>query len=140
MSKTIWRSRTLLVCHILLIFQIRRKSLYYRPKSLRRVCFYRCLSVCPGGVRGQVHLSGRYIPQEGTPPGRYPPKAGAPPKQVPPPGRYTPGQVHPLAVTPPGRYPLAHSACWDTVNNRAVRIPLECILVSKKNRWAPVLL
>ena len=34
-----------------------------------------------------------------------------------------------------GRYPRAgttpppgHSACWDTVNKRAVRIPLECIL------------
>ena len=32
------------------------------------------------------------------------------------------GQVH-----LPGRY----SACWDTVNKRAVRIPLECILVAK---------
>ena len=30
--------------------------------------------------------------------------------------------------TPHGRPPL-HSACWDTVNKRAVRIPLECILV-----------
>ena len=44
-------------------------------------------------------------------------------------GRYPPGQVHPLAGTPPlGRYTC--SACWDTVNKRAVRILLECILVT----------
>ena len=34
----------------------------------------------------------------------------------------------PPRQTPPGRHP-PHSACWDTVNKRAVRIPLECILV-----------
>ena len=32
------------------------------------------------------------------------------------------------ATHPPGRHPLP-SACWDTVNKRAVRILLECILV-----------
>ena len=31
--------------------------------------------------------------------------------------------------TPPGQTPPLHSACWDTVNKWAVRIPLECILV-----------
>ena len=41
--------------------------------------------------------------------------------------RYTPRQVHPpRAGTPQGH---GHSACWNTVNNRAVRIPLECILI-----------
>ena len=41
------------------------------------------------------------------------------------PCRYTPPwQVTPLTGTPPG-----HSACWDTVNKRVVRILLECILV-----------
>ena len=79
----------------------------------------------------------------GTPMSRYTPWAGTPPR-----GRYTPGQVHPPAGTPlspqagitppgrytpqpgtpPGRYPPS-SACWDTVNKRAVRILLECILV-----------
>ena len=45
-----------------------------------------------------------------------------------------------LGYTPPGQTPPAQcmlgytpaplcSACWDTVNRRAVRIPLECILV-----------
>ena len=40
-------------------------------------------------------------------------------------------QVHPQAGTPPlGQvHPPGHSACWNTVNNRAVRIPLECILI-----------
>ena len=90
-----------------------------------------------------------------------PPRAGTPPRQVHPLGRYTHGQIHPLdryipsVVTPPGRYPppgqvhplgrhtspppcpvhaAIHplcSACWDTVNKRAVYIPLECILVSE---------
>ena len=44
-----------------------------------------------------------------------------------PPGRYT----HPPAGTPlppPGRY-TPSNACWDTVNKRAIRILLECILV-----------
>ena len=51
-------------------------------------------------------------------------------------GRYTPGQVHPRGGTSTGQVvhpragsPPRHSACWDTVNKRAVRIPLECILV-----------
>ena len=53
-------------------------------------------------------------------------------------GGVTPGQTPPLAdthlsrhppgQTPPGRPPL-RSACWDTVNTRAVRILLECNLV-----------
>ena len=30
---------------------------------------------------------------------------------------------------PPGSTPPFYSTCWDTVNKRAVRIPLECILV-----------
>ena len=57
--------------------------------------------------------------------------AGTPPGQVPP------GQVHthtlgryiPLAGTPPWTgTPPRHNARWVTVNKRAVRIPLECIL------------
>ena len=43
-----------------------------------------------------------------------------------------------LGCTPPGQTPTPHSpgrplplcsACWDAVNKRAVRIPLECNLV-----------
>ena len=83
-----------------------------RKRSLRRLCFYTCLCVHKGGaVPGQV-----------------------------PPGRYTPRQVHPRAGTPTnrylpwagtpsGRYLPRHSTCWDMVNKRVVRIPLECILV-----------
>ena len=65
-----------------------------RKRSLRRLCFYTCLSFCSQGGEylgryppGQVH------PQTGTPrqvhpPGRYTPQAGTPPRQVHPPGRY----------------------------------------------------
>ena len=47
----------------------------------------------------------------------------------PPPGRYTlPLDRHPPGQTPARADPL-HSSCWDTVNKRAVRVLLECILV-----------
>ena len=82
-----------------------------RKRSLRRLCFYTCLSFCPQGVPGQVPLSDqvhppmtRYTPVPGTPPRtRYTPLGpGTPPwDQVHPlrPGtpsrtRYTPGTVH----------------------------------------------
>ena len=88
--------------------------------------------------------------QAGTPPlGRYTPQIGTSPWQVPtPPSRYTPpGQVPPagilpLAGTPPGQVPPGMYTPWagthppeqcmlgDTGNKRAVRILLECILVS----------
>ena len=81
--------------------------------------------------------------------GRHPPRQ-TPPRQTPP-GRHLPGQTtigqtppppgrHPTSgQTPLGRHPWAdiphlgdtplRSACWDTVNKRAVRIPVEYILV-----------
>ena len=42
----------------------------------------------------------------------------------------TPGQTPPWADTPLGRPP--GQICWGTVNKRAVRILLECILVSNR--------
>ena len=46
-----------------------------------------------------------------------------------------PGQTPPWADNPPPRAdtPPLHSACWDTVKKRAVRILLECILVIDLN-------
>ena len=95
----------------------------------------------PGQVPSrQVQPPARYTHQAGTPPGRYTPQqvhpcqvqplavtplwagtppAGTPPRAGTPPDRYPP----PLAGTSPS------NACWDTVNKRAVRILLECILV-----------
>ena len=64
------------------------------------------------------------------PPGRHPPPGQTPRVDTPP-------SRHPRADTPPGRHTPAqcmlgytplHSAFWDTVNKRAVRIRLECIL------------
>ena len=100
-----------------------RVNLFFSHNMCRNI--YTCLSTGGGGVPGQVPPPGRYThpgqlhPQAGTPPGQvHPPWAGTPPRQVNP-----PGQVHPLPPTP------RHSACWDKINKRAVRIPLECILV-----------
>ena len=96
-----------------------------RKRSLRKLCFHRCLSVHRRGVcpiacwdtpLPQAH------PQADTPLGRHPPWADNPPWEDNP-----HGQTTPLADTP-----LLHSACWDTVNKRSVHIPLECILVSHK--------
>ena len=71
-----------------------------RKLSLRRLCFYTCLSVILFTRRQVPPPPGRYThnhPRAGTPPGRYThnhPRAGTPP------GRYTPSQQ----VHPPGRY------------------------------------
>ena len=79
--------------------------------KLRRLCFYRCVSVHRGGVHDQVHTPGQVHPLDQVhPPGRYTtpwtrytPRAGTPPPHwagTQPPGRYIPlDQVH-----PPGRY------------------------------------
>ena len=40
-----------------------------------------------------------------------------------------PWHTLPLDRHPPGTHTPPPTACWDTVNKRAVRIPLECILV-----------
>ena len=125
----------------------------YNPQTKFAKVMFPQVSVCPQGGTwaeplGQVHPLGRYTYRAGTPPrlvhtpqGRYTPLGSYTPRQLhpwaaTPPGRYTPGQVHPpgrytpLGRYTPGRYtPPHHSSCWDTVNKRAVRIPLECILV-----------
>ena len=117
----------------------RMTNSYYRPQTKFAKIMFLHLSVSHSVHRGGgstwagTSPSGRYTPQArtlppwvGTQPGHIPsprqvhPRAGTPPRQVQPTGRYT----------PPGRYtPRAGSVCWDTVNKRAVRIPLECILV-----------
>ena len=77
-----------------------------RKRSLRRLCFYTCLSV--------ILFTGGGVPTTGTPrAGTHPHRAGTSPRQVPP-----------RAGTPTSPH-----ACLDTVNKRKVRIPLEYILV-----------
>ena len=78
-----------------------------RKRSLRRLCFYTCLSVIL--FTGAVCLSACW---DSRPPGgRHPP----PQEQAPP----------------------AQCMLGDTANNRAVRILLECILVNKNVcRWS----
>ena len=78
-----------------------------------RLCFYTCVWFCSqGGVSGQGE----------------PPRQGDPPAGRTPPGKETPRQGEPPRAkrTPPGREnpPPRH-----TVNERPVRILLECILV-----------
>ena len=115
-----------------------------------RLCFHRYLSVhrgegcLPHCMLGYTplrrHPLGRHPPVD-TPlsPGRYPPRQ-TPPGQTSPFPRQTlllsrhllgrhpppPQDRHPHS---PGRHLPMPSACWDTVNKRTVRIPLECILV-----------
>ena len=51
-----------------------------------------------------------------------------------PQGGWVSAPLH-AGIHPPGQTPPLHSACWGTVNKRAVRIPLECNLVFKFNFW-----
>ena len=86
-----------------------------RKRSLRRLCFYTCLSVDSGGSTWQV------------PPGYVHPLLDryTPSWQV-----HPPGQVHSRAGTPPGQvYPPEQCMLGDTGNKWVVHILLECILV-----------
>ena len=67
---------------------------------------------------GQTPSLGRHPPWADTLPGQTPPWADIPKADT------APGQ------TPPRQTPPLGSACWDTVNKRAVHILLECNLVS----------
>ena len=52
-----------------------------RKRSLRRLCFYTCLSFCPQGGSASVH-AGRPPPWEQTPPpGADPPRPGTPSRE-----------------------------------------------------------
>ena len=99
----------------------------YRPQTKFAKVVFSQVSVCP--QRGvclwsQVH-AGIHTPRQ-TPPGQTPL------------GRYSPGR-HPMPSacwdTPPCpvyagiHTPALPCACQDAVSKRAVRIPLECILV-----------
>ena len=80
-----------------------------RKRSLRRLCFYTCLSFCSrGGGTWAGTPPGRYPPLAGTLPGQVHPLAGTPPPgQVHPPGRYTPSPppaVHAGIRSASGRY------------------------------------
>ena len=94
-----------------------------RKRSLQKLCFHKCLSVDGGVYLWSWGLSA-------TPPGQ------TPPKQIPlgrhPPDRHLPGR-HPQTDTPlpsacwdthpPAQCMLGYtpsSACWNTVNKRAV--------------------
>ena len=101
-----------------------------------------CLPLARRGVR---HPLGR------TPLGRHPwddtPWVNNPLGRHPPPvlpsacwDTHTPvqcmlGYIHPPTQCMLGYRHLQPSACWDTVNKRAVRIPLECILVVNEQAW-----
>ena len=108
---------------------------YYRPRrSWGKVTFSE--ACVKNSVPRQVHPPGKYTPGQDTPLGRYTPgQVHTPPGQVhtTPQGRYThpPGQVHtPGQVHAPlGRYTHPRAGTPPLVNQRAVRILLECILV-----------
>ena len=97
-------------------FRLQRDIFTARKRSLRRLCFYTCLSVI---LFTEGEYLGRYTPS------RYTPQAGTPPGTGTPPGRYTP-----WAGTPPqDQVPPEQCMLGDTGNKQAVRILLECILV-----------
>ena len=110
-------------------------------RSLRRLCFHRCLS-----VHRRVSASGPGGGVSATPPGQTPLGANDPTQT--PPEQTPPGQTHPLPSacwdTPPcSVYAGIHThpcpmhagihprrILCDTVKKWVVRIRLECILVN----------
>ena len=117
---------------------------FIKKKTLR--IFTTC-KVCEGYVFTSVCLSmGVSAPlHAGIPPwADTPPLQTHPPGQTPPCADTKPGQTHPPGQTPPGRppwedthhcadtHPTVQCTLGDTVNKRAVCIPLECILVTFK--------
>ena len=107
-------------CELINLIQVIKKTHNYRPQrscGQGYVFTHVCDSVHRGGLR-----AGR------TPPGRENPLARRPPWQEDPPARRTPpSRENP----PPGRrhHPPWGSRYQHTVNERPVRILLECILV-----------
>ena len=126
-NRSIWRRCT--ETEIQGIADIKRASnkelalITARKRNLRRLCFYTCLSVIL--FTGGSTWAGTPPPRQAhplavhPPMGRYTPLGSYTPREATPPGSYTPRQVPPRSV------------CWDMVNMRAVRILLECILVSE---------
>ena len=97
---------------------------YYRPQRSWAEVIFSQACVCPqgGGVSASVHAG---IPPgaDPSPPTRHTP----PPRADPTPGsRHNPGSGTPPEQTPPS----LGSRLQHTVNERPVRILLECILVS----------
>ena len=75
----------------------------------------------------------RHPPEQTPPESIYPPGSRHPPEQTPPESRYPPRSRHPPEQTPPWEQTLLPgSRLRHTVNDRPVRILLECILVLKR--------
>ena len=104
----------------------------YRPQTKSSKVMFSQVSVCPRGDVCPIACLDTHPP--GTPEPDTPSPQG--PEADPPDQRQTPlSPQEPEADTPLCRHPRARgrhplcSACWDTINKRAVRVPLECILV-----------
>ena len=96
-------------------------------------------SVCPQGeclplVPGVSATLPRQTSPRQTPQGRHP--LDRLPSRQTSPWTHPPAQCMLGYTPPPSQYMLGYthtlpSACWETDNKRAVRIPLECILVAR---------
>ena len=108
------------------------KRNYWPQQSCGKVIFLH-MCVCPwGGVSAPLH-AGIYTPRGRHPPDADNPNKQTPRKQTPPRGRHPRKQTPPWRQTPPSgsRHPPGsrHNPSQHTVNERPVRILLECILV-----------
>ena len=97
---------------------------YYRPQTKFAKVMFLHASVCPqrGGGVCLPHCILEYTPS------RYPLGVDMPPLGIHPPWTDTPQAENPRTDTP------LHSACWDMVNKRVVRIPLECNLALRREQ------
>ena len=95
-------------------------------RSLRRLCFHRCLSVHSGVCIPACTGQGGACPGGSLPDGCLPKEEGVCP------GGEADTAPDQRQTTPPPQRIL-----WDMVNKRMVRIPLECILVYIKLQSMP---
>ena len=115
---------------------------FYHPQSLRRLCFYACLSFCPWGW-GLLQCMVGYPLLGQTPPGsRYPTRSRHPQEQTPPwertppPPRSRPPRSRPPRMqTPPQEQTPSTPLGADTPRSQTATaaeryaLLLECILV-----------
>ena len=127
-----------------------------RKRSLRRLCFYTCLSFCPwegGGGSASVH-AGIPPPRPGTPPRAVPlDQAPPPPRAVPldqaPPSMHTPpgavhagrygqraGGMHPTGMQPCGHY--EHSAIMSRLySQKRIMIDINVNIKQRSDTTSP---
>ena len=104
-----------MIIHLNIDYMVNSRIFTARKRSLRRLCFYMCLSFCPQGGSAPLHTGiqpswtrGRHTPPKANTPetrGRHPPPPGADTPLIRHPPEQTPREQR-QAPPPPAQYLL----------------------------------